>query len=294
MFDFRYFLSTLKYAVVGFVIFFVATFSAVGQTSAGIVPHSTPSQVKAGAELNKGAEAYRGARYDEAIAHFQKAVKLAPDLSMAKSYLATALSQNIVPGLTTPENLKVAQQAIDLFQEVLATDPHDVNSMKQIAGVEFSIQRLNDAKEWQKRVLAEDPKDADAAYTVGVIDWQEAHKNMVQVLMAAGFNDDGEGNAKAPAGVMEVIKAQNGALVEEGLQYLNQAVENRPNYDDAMAYLTLMYRRKADLDWGNETARKDDVAKAEEWTRNAMDAHKANEEKKNAGPASTQQSPASQ
>lgn len=289
MFDFRYFLSTLRYAVVSLSILPAATFSAVGQTPSEIVPHSTSLQVKAAVELNKGTEAYRLAHYDEAIAHFQKAVKLAPDLPMAKSYLATAVSQNIVPGLTTPGNLKLAQQAIDLFQDVLATDPHDVNSMKQIAGVEFSIKRLDDAKEWQKRVLAEDQKDAEAAYTVGVIDWMEAHQNMLRALMAAGFNDDGEGNANAPASAMEFIKAQNSVLVEEGLGYLNQAVRNRSNYDNAMAYLNLMYRRKADLDWGNEAARKDDLAAAEEWTRKAMDALKANEEKKNAGPDSTPQ-----
>jgi hypothetical protein len=44
-----------------------------------------------------------------------------------------------------------------------------------------------------------------------------------------------------------------------------------------MAYLNLMYCRKADLDWGNEAARKEDVAKANEWTQKAMAARKANE-----------------
>jgi hypothetical protein len=57
-------------------------------------------------------------------------------------------------------------------------------------------------------------------------------------------------------------------------------VDNRPNYDDAMAYLNLIYRCKADVDWGNEAARKDDLAKADEWRRKAMDTRKANEEKK--------------
>ena len=94
----------------------------------------------------------------------------------------------------------------------------------------------------------------------------EAHQNALAVLQRTGIQDDGEGNAKAPAKApakaMEVIKAQNGALVEEALQYLKQAVENRPNNVDAMANLGLVYRRKADLDWGDEAARKDDVAKA--------------------------------
>ncbi len=51
----------------------------------------------------------RSARYEEAIGHFQKATELDPNLPMAKTYLATALSQNIVPGLTTPENMKTAE-----------------------------------------------------------------------------------------------------------------------------------------------------------------------------------------
>ena len=235
-------------------------------------------------QLNKGVEAYKGAHYEEAIGHFQKATQLDPTLPMAKSYLATALAQNVVPGLDTPDNLKTAQQAIDIFQEVLSKDPHDINSMKQIAGIDFSIKKLDDAKDWQKKVLAEDPKDPEAAYTVGVIDWMQAHQNTLTALLPAGVNDDGEGNVKAPKNVMEPLKAKNGPLVDEALQYLNQAVENRPNYDDAMAYLNLIYRRKADVDWGNEAARKDDVAKAEEWRTKAMGTRKANEEKKNAGP----------
>ena len=50
-------------------------------------------------QLNKGVEAYKSAHYEEAINHFQKATQLDPNLPMAKSYLATALAQNVVPGL---------------------------------------------------------------------------------------------------------------------------------------------------------------------------------------------------
>jgi hypothetical protein len=235
-------------------------------------------------QLNKGVDAYKSARYEEAIGHFQKATQLDPSLPMAKSYLATALAQNVVAGLDTPENLNTAQQAIGMFKEVLVKDPSDVNSLKQVAAIYFSIKKLDDAKEWQKKVLAVDPKDPEAAYTIGVIDWTEAHQNTLKALVPAGINDDGEGNAKAPKKVMDSLRQQNAPLVEEGLQYLNQAVANRANYDDAMAYLNLIYRRKADVDFGNEAARKADLATAEDWRTKAMGTRKANEEKKNAGP----------
>jgi tetratricopeptide (TPR) repeat protein len=132
--------------------------------------------------------------------------------------------------------------------------------------------------------LSADPKDPEAAYTIGVINWTLAHENALKALVPAGVNDDGEGNAKAPKKVMEQIQLENGALVEEGLQYLNQALANRPNYDDAMAYLNLTYRRKADVDYGNADAVKEDVAKAKEWSQKAMGTRKENEAKKEKGP----------
>jgi tetratricopeptide (TPR) repeat protein len=235
-------------------------------------------------QLNKGVDAYKSARYEEAIGHFQKATQLDPSLPMAKTYLATALAQNVVPGLDTPDNLKTAQQAVSIFEEVLAKEPTDVNSMKQIAGIYFSIKKFDEAKSWQKKVLAVDPKDPEAAYTVGAIDWTLAHENTLKALAPAGINDDGEGNVKAPKKIMETIKEENSSLVEEGLQYLNQAVTNRPNYDEAMVYLNLMYRRKADVDYGNASAVSSDIASAKEFTTKALGTRKANEEKKNAGP----------
>ena len=242
------------------------------------------NQLEARDQLNKGCEAYKAGHYDEAIEHFQKSTELDPNLPMAKTYLATALAQNVVPGLTTPDNLKTANQAMDIFKQVLSQNPNDVNSMKQIASIDFLIKKNDEAKIWQKQVLAEDPKDAEAALYVGLIDWTQAHKNTLEALASANMNDDGEGNAKAPANVMEPLKALNGPLVEEGLQYLNQAVEDRPNYDEAMAYLNLIYRRKADVDYGNADAVKADVAAAEDWRAKAMGVRKANEAKKNAGP----------
>ena len=263
----------------------LARISALAIALAGMVfSLSGCDKLAARDQLNKGVEAYKGTHYEEAINHFQQAMKLDPNLPMAKSYLATALAQNVVAGLDTPENLKTAQDAIDIFMEVLAKNPHDINSMKQIASIDFSIKKLEDAKAWQKKVLAEDPKDPEAAYTVGVIDWMEAHQNTLAALAPEGINDDGEGNVKAPKKVMDALIVQNAPLVEEGLQYLNQANDNRANYDEAMAYLNLIYRRKADLDYGNEAARKEDVAMADEWRTKAMETRKIVEAKKNAGP----------
>jgi hypothetical protein len=272
-----------------------ARITAFAVTLAGMVlSMSGCNQLQARDQLNKGVEAYKSAHYEEAIGHFQRATQLDPTLPMAKTYLATALAQNVVPGLNTVENLKTAQQAIDIFKQVLATDPNDVNSLKQVAGIYFNIanpsdhakwlENLSDAKEWQEKVLSVDPKDPEAAYTVGVIDWMVAHANLLTALQSAGINDDGEGNVKAPKKLMEPLKAQNAPLVEESMKYLNQALANRANYEEAMTYLNLDYRAKANVDYGDQAAVKADLAAAHDWTAKAMSTRKANEAKKNAGP----------
>jgi tetratricopeptide (TPR) repeat protein len=263
-----------------------ARFCALAVALTGMVlGMSGCNQLLARDQLNKGVDAYKSQHYDEAIEHFQKATELDPTLPMAKAYLGKALEQDVAPGITTPDNLKTANQAIDIFKQVLAEKPNDVNSMKEIAGIYFSIKDLDQAEEWQKKVLAVDPNDPDAAYTIGVIDWTKAHENTLKALQDAGLNDDGKGNVKAPKKIMEPLAQENAPLVDEGLSYLMKANSERQNNQDAMAYLNLIFRRKADVDYGNATLVADDIAQADSWRDKAMDARKVNEEKKNAGPA---------
>ncbi len=262
-----------------------ARITALAVVLAGMVfSMSGCRQLEARDQLNKGVDAYKSAQYEAAIDHFQRATQLDPTLAMAKTYLATALAQNVVPGLDTPDNVRMAQRAIEIFKQVLAKNPSDVNSIKQIAGIYFSIKQLDQAKDWQKKVLALDPKDPEAAYTIGVIDWTEAHQDLLNALQPAGLNDDGLGNVKAPKKVMEQVKQETAPLVEEGMQYLQQAIADRPNYDDDMAYLNLMYRSQADVDYGDAKAVKADLAQADTWRTDSMNTRKENEAKKNKGP----------
>src|SRR5579863_9517330 len=252
----------------------ILTLSSTAQTQDCLGSKSSDNEAAA-SEMNAGVASYKAARYAEAINHFQTASKMAPCLTMARMYLATAQAQNVIPGLDTPDNLKTANESIGNFKLVLLQNPHDINSLKQVAAVYFNTKKLDEAREWQKKVLTENPSDWEASYTVGVIDWTQAHQNAIASLSSAGMQEDGMGDTKAPPEVLEKIRQQNSALVAEALQYLAQAIENRPNYDDAMAYLNLIYRRKADIDYDNDAARKDDVAKAEEWRTKAMGTRKA-------------------
>ncbi len=90
----------------------LALFSAVGC-----------DRLRARDQLNKGVNSYKNARYEEAIEHFKNAVALDPRLINAQLYLATAYAQQYIPGAETPENNRYAEQAIEEFKKVLATNP---------------------------------------------------------------------------------------------------------------------------------------------------------------------------
>jgi tetratricopeptide (TPR) repeat protein len=238
------------------------------------------NQLKSRDQLNKGVQAFKNARYEEAVDHFQTAIKLDPNSEDAKLYLATAYSYQVVPNLDTPENLALAQKALDGFQAVLAKNPNDLTALQQVASIDRNIKKMDEAKIYERKVIALDPNNAEAYYTIGVVDWMQAYKNAVAILAADGLTDDGNGNVKKTKGACQKLQAANTALVTEGLEVLQKAVSINPTYEEAMTYLNLMNRRKADLECGDDAARKADLAQADDWTQKSMGARKANELKK--------------
>jgi hypothetical protein len=228
-------------------------------------------------QLTKGVSAFKNAQYEQATNYFQNAVRLDPKNATAKLYLATTYASQVVPNLMTPENLALAQKAIDGFQAVLDSNPTDVTALKQIASINRNIQKFDLAKQYELRVIAAAPNEPEAYYIIGFVDWTLAYKNAVSILAADGLTDQGDGNPKMTKGACAKVQAANTDLVTDGLKNLNQAVVLNPNYDDAMEYIQLTQRRKADLECGNDAARKADLAEADRWTQRAMGARKANE-----------------
>ena len=66
-----------------------------------------------------------------------------------------------------------------------------------------------------------------------------------------------------PAALATQFQQKYGAIVEEGIADLQKAMGLRPDYDDAMAYLNLLYRQKSDMETTPE-ARDADVKLADD------------------------------
>jgi tetratricopeptide (TPR) repeat protein len=245
------------------------------------------NRLRARDQLNKGVQSYRSAQYDAAIEHFKNAVTLDPNLSVARLYLATAYAQQCVPGVDTPENTRNCNQAIDEFKKQLEKNPGEIGSLKGIASLYFNmasgatkpedkLKYLDQAKDFHAQVVKSDPNDPEAYYSVAVIDWTEAYKRRMDAKSAAGIKADEPVKDKK---LCSELQAKNQQEVQEGIDDLNKALQLRKDYDDAMAYLNLLFREKADIECGDPDARKQDLATADDWVQKTMETKKAKAEK---------------
>ncbi len=236
--------------------------------------------LRANDQINKGVADFKNARYESATNHFQSAVNIDPENPNPKIYLATTYASQVVPNLDTPDNMRLANLALQTFGEVLQRNPNDVTALRQIASLDRNIGKVAAAKEYEQKVIALDPNDSEAYYTIGVVDWTEAYKNSVTTLGKEGLTDKSDGNLKLSKSACATLTTANQPLVTGGLQSLQKAIDINPTYEEAMTYMSLMERRKADLECGNADAVKADLQAADQWAQKSMGARKINEQRK--------------
>jgi len=245
------------------------------------------TKLKARDQLNKGVQSYKAANYEAAIEHFKNAVNLDNDLKVAKLYLATAYAQQYVPGVDAPDNVRNANQAIEQYKAVIANDPKSINSLKSIAFLNMQMKNFEQAREYYKKAIDADPNDPEVYYSVGVIDWSQSYKDAAEIKGKEGLKVDDELKGKGSQKICDALKAKDGPSVEEGMKMLQIAIDKRQDYDDAMAYMNLIYRRKAnDMSCEDAQARADFKKTADDWSDKAMAARKKKAEeaaKKTAG-----------
>lgn len=235
-------------------------------------------KLKARDQLNKGVQAYKNAKYEQAIDHFQQAVSLDPSLINARLYLATAFAQQYIPGADTPDNNKYGDQAIDQYKVVLQTDPKNINSIKGIAYLYLQMKKFDQAKEYYKKASEVDPNDPEPYYSVAVIDWTQTYQPRQEARAKLGMKPD-ESLTTKDKKVCAEIHEKNAANVQDAIDNLNKALQLRPDYDDAMAYMNLMYRERADVDCDDPAAHAADLKTADEWVDKTMATKKAKAEK---------------
>lgn len=230
------------------------------------------NKLKARDNLNKGSQAFRNAQYAQAVDRFEEAVRLDPNWPPPRLYLAMAYYMQYIPGAKSEENEQMAARALAQFQKVLEMDPKNDTATKSIASLYFYEQKWELAEEWNRKILQLNPKDKEAYYTLGVIAWTKWYPVYGGARAKLGMTPDAAGPIKDKK-VKEELKEQYLPLINAGIDNLQKALDIDNEYDDAMAYINLLVRERADLDDTAEQYKKD-IDVADNWVQKAMETKK--------------------
>jgi tetratricopeptide (TPR) repeat protein len=229
-------------------------------------------QLKARDQLNKGVHAYKLAKYAEAVEFFRRATELDKEFHTARLYLATAYMSQYIPGAESPENVEMAKNAQDEFMRVLESNPKDTVAIASIASLMYHQKKLDEAEKWYVRLAETDPANKEALYSLGNIIWAKCYPKTGAARAQMGMKPEDPGPLKDKK-VREELRAELMPRIEQGLQYLQKALEIDPEYDDAMGFVNLLYRQRADLQ-DTPALYKADIDKAEEWVNKTMETKK--------------------
>src|SRR5215475_7166668 len=213
-------------------------------------------KLKARDLLNKGVAAFKNGQYDAAVEDFKQAKDLDPSLLNARLYLATAYASQYIPGAPSEQNRNIGKQAVEEFKNILQTNPDNLSAIDgigsilfQMAGTPYDPKLFEESKTYHQKHIQLKPEDPEPYYWIGVIDWTLAFRANGEMR-----KDYNEKNVRKqvkdidplPAPIRNEYVSKYGSLIDEGITDLQKAIQLRPDYDDAMAYLNLLYRRKAD------------------------------------------------
>lgn len=250
--------------------------------AAFVILGASCAKLKSRDEMNRGVQAYKNAKYVDAVNHFKSAVELDPTNQNAQLYLATSYMTQWVPGADSPENNRAQKAATREFMKVLEKDPQNKIALASLASMSYSqagfgtpeqkAAALDEAKKWNLKRVEVDPNDAEAYYSLGVIAWAEAYPKLQTARAQLHMGGDDPGPIKDKK-VKAEMQEKYGKTIEDGMNALQKAISIDKENDDAMTYLNLLLRKKADIEEDADAA-KADIAKAEDWANKSLDIKK--------------------
>jgi tetratricopeptide (TPR) repeat protein len=202
------------------------------------------NRIRAKNQLNEAARAYREGKFPEAEQHSREAASLDPDNKTAPMFIARTIHAQYRPGVQAPENLKLAQQAIDAYQALLEKDPKNEEAYKAVAYLYGAIKEDDKLRKWiadrAANDQAEPEKRAEAYVVLASKDWDCSFKITEQPAVKTTTIDPTNNKAtvsyKKPHEQKEFDQAQ--MCVKQGLSEAENAIKFDPNNESAWSYKT--------------------------------------------------------
>ena len=231
-------------------------------------------RVRARSEIKEANNAYQREDYANALIHYSLARKIDPSFPELSRMIGYSHIGLYVPDDKSPKNEAHADaaineltqylkkrpddriardalinmylnanrtsQAIQYFLDYLKEHPADLEAVKSVATLYAKQGDFNESLNWYQKITLLDSKNPEAFYVFGVVCYEKVAKN-------------------PPADVNE-----KQAILDKGKEALQHAIDMRPEYFEAMAYLNLLWRQQALIDAPKDPVKaQQDIAQAD-------------------------------
>ena len=217
------------------------------------------TKIQARMEIRDANDAYAREDYATALQHYRKAEQIDgksfPELDRMIGYSLIGL---FVPEDKTQANLGRADEAARKLREYLAREPEDRIAREALINLYLNADRITDAINYFKEWLKTHGNDLEAVRSVATLYAKQGNFNeslnwYEKITLLDNKNPESfytygvvcyEKVAKNPPADM----AERMSIIEKGKRALERAIAIKPDYFEAMVYLSLLYRQQAPIE----------------------------------------------
>jgi tetratricopeptide (TPR) repeat protein len=133
------------------------------------------------------------------------------------------------------------------------------------------LNEFDEAKEAYAKAIALNPADPELLYAAAVANWSNANGGIT--AEKAKLDAETEYSLIVSEGCPDV-RTRFLPDIDSAIAMLNKAISVRKDFVDAMAYMNMLYRLRAEVECGSKKNFKADVKQSDEWAARAAEARK--------------------
>jgi tetratricopeptide (TPR) repeat protein len=165
---------------------------------------------------------------------------------------------------------------VAMYEAQLKNDPNNLAAINSLINVHSRADHWAEALRWSMKRADIEAKDAEAQYTVGVSIYNRlfqkggADKGTYDPRPDLGLDPkDRPLKVPPPFTVGDLVGLERIRIADLGIKYITHAIELRPQYREAMGFMSLLYRQKAYAYLEKPAEWEACINTAEEWRKKA-------------------------
>jgi tetratricopeptide (TPR) repeat protein len=181
---------------------------------------------------------------------------------------------------------------IAMYEGQLKGDPNNMAAINSLINVHSRADHWSEALRWSMKRADIESNDAEAQYTVGVMIYNRLFQKGGADKAAYDPRPDPNADPKKdppktppPFTLGDLMGSERVRVADLGIKYMDRALALRPNYREAMGFMSLLWRQKAFGLFDKPTDWEGCVTTAEEWRGKATQPAPAAQPQPTAEPA---------